>query len=39
MPEASVDPELVEGFSRADKNGDGYLDNSEYDQRIKPAPR
>ena len=38
MPEASVDPELVEGFSKADKNGDGYLDNSEYNQRTK-APR
>jgi hypothetical protein len=39
MPEASVDPKLVEGFSKADKNGDGYLDNSEYSQRVKPAPR
>jgi len=39
LPEASVDRALVEGFSRADKNGDGYLDHSEYDQRIKPAPR
>ena len=33
MPEASADPKLVEGFSSADKNGDGYLDNSEYDNR------
>ena len=31
MPEASVDPKLVESFSTADKNGDGYLDISEYD--------
>lgn len=31
MPEASADPKLVEKFSKADKNGDGYLDNSEYD--------
>jgi len=39
LPEASVDPKLVEGVSRADKNGDGYLDNTEYSQRVKPAPR
>jgi hypothetical protein len=32
MPEASADPALVESFSSADKNGDGYLDNSEYDK-------
>ncbi|MBC8024610.1 MAG: hypothetical protein H7Y89_01335 [Steroidobacteraceae bacterium] len=32
MPEASADPSLVERFSRADKNGDGYLDNAEYDK-------
>lgn len=32
MPEASADPSLVEGFSTADKNGDGYLDNAEYDK-------
>jgi hypothetical protein len=31
MPEASADPKLVESFSSADKNGDGYLDASEYD--------
>jgi hypothetical protein len=36
MPEASADPKLVESFSTADKNGDGYLDNSEYDSRTKP---
>jgi Ca2+-binding EF-hand superfamily protein len=36
MPEASADPKLVESFSTADKNGDGYLDNSEYDRRAKP---
>ncbi len=33
MPEASVDPKLVENFSKADKNGDGYLDSAEYDSR------
>ena len=33
MPEASADPRLVESFSTADKNGDGYLDSSEYSQR------
>ena len=32
MPEASADPSLVEGFSSADRNGDGYLDNAEYDK-------
>ena len=31
MPEASADPTLVESFSKADKNGDGYLDASEYE--------
>jgi hypothetical protein len=31
MPEASADPKLVESFSSADKNGDGYLDSSEYE--------
>jgi hypothetical protein len=36
LPEASVDPSLVESFSRTDKNGDGYLDNAEYDERVKP---
>jgi hypothetical protein len=36
MPEASVDPKLVETFSTTDKNGDGYLDNSEFDGRDKP---
>jgi hypothetical protein len=30
MPEASADPKLVEAFSSADKNGDGYLDTSEF---------
>ena len=33
MPEASADPQLVETFSTADKNGDGYLDNAEFDKR------
>jgi hypothetical protein len=36
MPEASADPSLVERFSSADKNGDGYLDNAEYDKRPEP---
>jgi len=31
MPEASADPKLVESFSSADKNGDGYLDSSEFE--------
>jgi hypothetical protein len=35
MPEASVDPKLVETFSTTDKNGDGYLDNEEFDSRTK----
>lgn len=35
MPEATADPKLVETFSVADKNGDGYLDNSEFDNRPK----
>ena len=39
MPEAAADPKLVENFSSADKNGDGYLDNAEYDQRVKPPQR
>jgi hypothetical protein len=39
LPEASVDPKLVENFSTADKNGDGYLDNAEYDQRAEPPQR
>ena len=37
MPEASADPKLVESFSTADKNGDGYLDNAEFDNStVKP---
>ena len=35
MPEASADPKLVESFSTADKNGDGYLDTSEYENSAK----
>jgi hypothetical protein len=35
MPEASADPRLVEQFSSADKNGDGYLDNAEYDSSVE----
>ncbi len=38
MPEASADPTLVESFSKADKNGDGYLDASEY-QTSSSKPR
>ncbi len=36
MPEASADPKLVESFSTADKNGDGYLDNSEFETSTTP---
>ena len=36
MPEASADPKLVESFSSTDKNGDGYLDNAEFDNRAGP---
>jgi hypothetical protein len=36
MPEASADAKLVEEFASADKNGDGYLDNSEFDKTTKP---
>ena len=36
MPEASADPKLVEAFSSADKNGDGYLDASEYADSTEP---
>jgi Ca2+-binding EF-hand superfamily protein len=39
MPEAAADPKLVENFSSADKNGDGYLDNAEFDQHAKPPRR
>ena len=39
MPEASADPKLVENFSVVDKNGDGYLDNAEFDQRLEPPQR
>ena len=35
MPEASADPKLVESFSTADKNGDGYLDASEFDNSTR----
>ena len=35
MPEASADPKLVETFSAADKNGDGYLDSAEYQSAAK----
>jgi hypothetical protein len=36
MPEASADPKLVESFSAADKDGDGYLDSSEFDKATTP---
>jgi hypothetical protein len=39
MPEASADPKLVESFSTADKNGDGYLDNSEYESTARKPQR
>ena len=39
MPEASADPKLVESFSSADKNGDGYLDSSEYDRPARTEPQ
>jgi hypothetical protein len=39
MPEASVDPNLVESFSVADKNGDGYLDNSEFELSARKPQR
>lgn len=37
MPEASADPKLVENFSVTDRDGDGYLDNAEFDNRDKGA--
>ena len=39
MPEASVDPKLVEEFSLADKDGDGYLDASEFANAVKAPPQ
>ena len=39
MPEASVDPQLVESFSSADRNGDGYLDAAEFSSSTRTAPR
>ena len=39
MPEASADAKLVESFSTADKNGDGYLDSAEYESASRQAPR
>lgn len=35
LPEASADAKLVESFSTADKNGDGYLDSSEFENSAK----
>jgi EF hand domain-containing protein len=39
MPEASADPKLVEAFSSADKDGDGYLDASEYANSTSTEPQ
>jgi hypothetical protein len=39
MPEASADPKLVESFSTADKNGDGYLDAEEYSNSMRSEPQ
>jgi hypothetical protein len=39
MPEASADPSLVESFSSADKNGDGYLDDAEYKRTVNKQKR
>lgn len=39
MPEAAADPKLVEIFSAADKNGDGYLDRTEYANSTQAPPR
>lgn len=39
MPEAAADPKLVETFSTADKDGDGYLDKSEYASNVSAPPR
>jgi Ca2+-binding EF-hand superfamily protein len=39
MPEASADPRLVENFSTADKNGDGYLDAEEYRNSMRSRPQ
>jgi Ca2+-binding EF-hand superfamily protein len=39
MPEASADAKLVESFSTADKNGDGYLDSAEYETAVKQPPK
>lgn len=39
MPEASADPKLVESFSASDKNGDGYLDSSEFETSNSPPQK
>ena len=39
MPEASADAKLVESFSTADKNGDGYLDSAEYESAARQSPK
>lgn len=38
MPEASADPKLVESFATADKNGDGYLDATEFANSNRTLP-
>ncbi len=39
MPEASADPSLIESFSSADKDGDGYLDDAEYKRAVNKQKR
>ena len=39
MPEASVDPNLVETFSTADQNSDGYLDSAEFANTASKQPQ
>ena len=34
LPEASADPALVEVFSAADKDGDGYLTDAEFQNAV-----
>ncbi len=38
MPEASADPGLVESFATVDKNGDGYLDPTEFANSTRMPP-
>jgi hypothetical protein len=39
MPEASADASLVETFSTADKDGDGYLNTAEYQRAVGKQKR